>query len=90
VVASGGYPGTYKKGLPISGLDDVDSDVAVFHAGTAMGSNGEVVTDGGRVLAVVSTGENMTQARERVYRNTPRIAFDGMMYRSDIALREVK
>ena len=90
VVASGGYPGPYKKGLPVSGLDDVDSDVAVFHAGTSTGSNGEVVTNGGRVLAVVSTGKSMAQARERVYRNTPRIAFEGMMYRSDIALREVK
>ena len=90
VVASGGYPGPYQKGLPISGLDDVDNDVAVFHAGTSVGSNGEIVTDGGRVLAVVSTGESIVQARERVYRNTPRIAFDGMMYRSDIALREVK
>ena len=90
VVASGGYPGPYKKGLPISGLDDIDSDVAVFHAGTSIGDNGEVVTSGGRVLAVVSTGESMSKARERVYRNTPHIAFEGMMYRSDIALREVK
>lgn len=90
VVASGGYPGSYRKGLPISGLDDVDGDVAVFHAGTSTAEDGHVVTSGGRVLAVVSTGKNIVQARERVYRNTPRISFEGMMYRKDIALREVK
>ncbi len=90
VVASGGYPGPYARGLPISGLDDVERDVAVFHAGTRIAPDGSVVTDGGRVLAVVSTALEMAGARERVYRNVPRISFDGMMYRTDIALREVK
>ena len=90
VLASGGYPGPYEKGLPISGLDDVDNDAAVFHAGTSTGDNGKTVTSGGRVLAVVSTGESIVQARERVYRNTQHISFEGMMYRNDIALREVK
>ncbi|MFW6055995.1 MAG: phosphoribosylamine--glycine ligase, partial [Chloroflexota bacterium] len=88
VLASGGYPGPYKKGIPISGLDNVDADVTVFHAGTTM-RDGNVVTNGGRVMAVVATGATLGEARERVYAQVPRISFEGMMYRADIALREV-
>jgi phosphoribosylamine--glycine ligase len=85
VLASGGYPGSYTTGFPISGLNDVDTDVMVFHAGTRMES-GEVVTNGGRVLTVVATGPTLAEARLKVYNNVSRIAFKGMHYRKDIAL----
>jgi len=88
VVASRGYPGPYPKGLPIRGLDALDPDVLVFHAGTAL-QDGQVVTAGGRVLTVVALGETMARARQRVYANLPRLHFDGMHYRRDIALRAV-
>jgi len=89
VLASGGYPGAYAKGLPISGLDRIDPDVMVFHAGTTSSVNGAVLTDGGRVLAVVATADTMAEARERVYDNVIRISYPHMVYRTDIALREV-
>ena len=90
VLASGGYPGPYQNGMPISGLDSIDEDVAVFHAGTSLGSDGKtVLTNGGRVLSVVATGNTIADARQRIYDNVARVSFEGMMYRKDIALREV-
>ena len=87
VMASGGYPGSYKTGFPISGLLDVDKDVMVFHAGTKIGTTPwEVLTNGGRVLTVVAMGKTIAQAREKVYDNISRISFDGCHYRKDIAL----
>ena len=86
VMASGGYPGSYKTGFPISGLDDLDKDIVVFHAGTKLGSKGEVVTSGGRVLTVVAMGKTIAEAREKVYANITRISFEGCHYRKDIAL----
>jgi len=86
VMASGGYPGSYKKGLPISGLGNLDRDILVFHAGTRLDSEGRVVTNGGRVLTVVATAQNIAQAREKVYNNISRIHFEGCHYRTDIAL----
>lgn len=88
VMASGGYPGKYETGLPIDGLDAVDKDIVVFHAGTKAGE-GAVLTDGGRVLTVVGTGRDIAGARDRVYANIPRISFEGCHYRKDIGLREV-
>ena len=86
VMASGGYPGNYKTGLPVSGLLDVDSDVVVFHAGTKIGETPwEVLTNGGRVLTVVAMGKTIAQAREKAYNNISRIHFDGCHYRRDIA-----
>ncbi len=89
VMASGGYPGSYKTGFPIQGIDGVDRDVMVFHAGTRSGSGHVVHTDGGRVLAVVGVGKDMAEAREKVYRNISGIRFEGCYYRKDIALREI-
>jgi phosphoribosylamine--glycine ligase len=89
MLASGGYPGSYEKGTPISGLDDVDNDILVFHAGTKRDANGGFVTNGGRVLGVTATARTMAEAREKVYRNVERIHFDGMHYRSDIGASEV-
>jgi len=86
VMASGGYPGKYETGFPITGLDDLDEEILVFHAGTKVGSApGQVLTSGGRVLTVVATGKNITEAREKVYQNISRIHFEGCHYRKDIA-----
>ena len=68
VMASGGYPGEYARGLPVTGLEDVDADVEVFHAGTRSGDReeeGQVFTDGGRVLTVAGRGATMAHAREK-------------------------
>jgi len=89
VVASVGYPGNYKTGFPIRGIDNVDKDVLVFHAGTRLGNDGIIYTDGGRVLTVAATGKDMAEAREKVYRNITNIYFEDCYYRKDIALREV-
>jgi len=87
VIASGGYPGNYKQGFLISGLERVDRDIIVFHAGTKV-DGGKTLTAGGRVLTVVATGKNIAEARERVYSNVPRISFDSVHYRKDIATEE--
>ncbi|HEY9289268.1 MAG TPA: phosphoribosylamine--glycine ligase [Candidatus Dormibacteraeota bacterium] len=89
VLTSRGYPGPYVRGHSIEGLGRIDPGVLVFHAGTATDASG-YITDGGRVLTVVATGKSMTEARERAYRNAERIRFDGVSYRSDLALREVE
>jgi len=89
VMASAGYPGNYKTGFPITGLNNLDKDILVFHAGTKLGDNSQVYTDGGRVLTVTTTGKNMAEARAKVYQNLPHIHFDGCHYRKDIAAREV-
>jgi len=86
VLTSGGYPGNYQAGYPISGLDELDKDIMIFHAGTKTGENGEVLTAGGRVLTVVACGETLAAAREKVYNNISRIKFTDMHYRKDIAL----
>jgi phosphoribosylamine---glycine ligase len=85
-IASGGYPVSYKTGFPISGLDSLDKEIIVFHAGTKIGPQGEVLTSGGRVLTVVAKGKTIAQAREKVYANISRIKFEGSHFRTDIAL----
>jgi phosphoribosylamine--glycine ligase len=85
VMASGGYPGSYKTGFPISGLDDIDKDILIFHAGTKLGAKGEVLTNGGRVLTVVAKGKELAEARRKVYKNISRIKFEGSYFRKDIA-----
>jgi len=86
VLASGGYPGKYQTGFPVNGLDDVDSDIMVFHAGTSLDSDGRTVTSGGRVLTVAAMAPTLEQAREKVYDNIRRINFKDCYYRKDIAL----
>ncbi len=88
VMASGGYPGSYKTGFPIEGLDKVDGDILVFHAGTKA-RDGIIYTDGGRVLTVTATGRTIAEARDRAYSNILRIHFEGCHYRKDIGAREV-
>ncbi|MGE5529917.1 MAG: phosphoribosylamine--glycine ligase [Patescibacteria group bacterium] len=91
VLASGGYPGGHRTGLPVSGLSEAAAmpGVHVFHAGTAV-RGGELVTAGGRVLNVVGTGPDFFAARERAYAACEEIRFAGMHYRRDIAWREMK
>jgi phosphoribosylamine--glycine ligase len=85
VLASGGYPGEYEKGKVIEGLEEASSlpDVFIFHAGTKI-EKGEVKTSGGRVLSVVGVGDNLSSAREKVYRAIELIHFEGMHMRRDI------
>jgi len=86
VIASGGYPASYKTGFPITGLDTVDKDILVFHAGTRPGEKpGQVLTNGGRVLTVVASGKTTDEARKKIYDNLARINFEGKQYRKDIA-----
>ena len=89
VIASAGYPANYKTGLPITGLNDIDKDIIVFHAGTKS-EGSRIVTSGGRVFTVTATGKNIAEARDKVYANITRIQFPGCQYRKDIALREIQ
>ena len=87
VLVSGGYPGDYLTGQPMAGLDDLDDDVLLFHAGTTISSeDNRLVTDGGRVLTVVGRGPSVGAARERAYANIDRISFGDSYFRKDIAL----
>jgi phosphoribosylamine--glycine ligase len=88
VMASGGYPGSYKTGFPIEGLDKIDEGILVFHAGTKA-KQGVIYTNGGRVLTVAATGKTIAEARDRVYGNIGYIHFEGCHYRKDIGAREV-
>jgi phosphoribosylamine--glycine ligase len=89
VMAARGYPGSYEKGLPISGLDsDFPGHVKVFHAGTALSNEG-VVTSGGRVLCVCALGENVTEAQSEAYRASKKIHWQGAFTRSDIGYRAI-
>ena len=88
VMAAGGYPGDYKKGDEIKGLDDAAKmdDVMVFHAGTAL-KDGKVVTNGGRVLGVTALGNGIKEAIERAYEAVSKINWNGVHYRKDIGRR---
>ena len=88
VLASGGYPGDYVKGLPITGLRKASElpDVIVFHAGTKVADD-HAVTNGGRVLNVTALGDTFADAIDRAYGAIHRICWDGMQYRKDIAAR---
>jgi len=91
VMASGGYPGSYEKGMPIEGLHDAAKiqGVRIFHAGTSL-VNGGVVTSGGRVLGVTATGPTLEETLKRVYSAVLKIKFDGAQYRTDIAYRALQ
>lgn len=84
VYASGGYPGKYEKGKPVS-VGDV-GDCFVYHAGTKQ-KDGEIVTNGGRVLAVTAIGKDIPDAREKVYRALKNVSVEGGYYRNDIGLQ---
>ena len=86
VMASGGYPGDYQKGMKITGLQEAKQlqDVVVFHAGTKE-ENGDIVTNGGRVLGVTALGESLSDAKTKAYKAVDTIKFEGAYYRKDIA-----
>ncbi|MBS7358682.1 MAG: phosphoribosylamine--glycine ligase [Bacteroidales bacterium] len=86
MLVSGGYPEHYQKGMVMSGLDDVEDDVVLAHAGTKLDENADVVTAGGRVIAVTALGHDITQARKKAYENAAKISFNGVYYRHDIGL----
>ena len=86
IAASGGYPESYETGKPIGGLGEAAREAVVFHAGTRL-QNGVFLTSGGRVLGVTATGANLGQARERAYRATREISFEGMHFRRDIGAK---
>ena len=89
VLAAGGYPDSYAKGLPISGLDSCDTDnCKTFQAGTASDSSG-VITSGGRVLCVTALGDTVTQAQRSAYESIKKISWDEMFYRTDIGYRAI-
>ncbi len=88
VIASGGYPGSYRKGATISGLECPGSDqVKVFHAGTAMNEADEFIVSGGRVLCVTALGENIAASQHAAYESIKAIHFEDMHYRTDIGAR---
>lgn len=82
MLVSGGYPGNYEKGKMISGLDKI-KDSIIFHAGTT-NKNGEIITNGGRVIAISSYGNNKNEALSISFKNAETIAFEGKYFRSDI------
>lgn len=84
VMASKGYPGSYKKGFRIDGLDDL-KDVHIYHMGTAVNAEGDIMTNGGRVLMVVARGTDVKDARRKVYDALSQIHCDNLFFRNDIA-----
>ena len=83
MLVSGGYPEEYEKGKIITGLDAIGDSSIVFHAGTA-DKEGEIVTNGGRVLAVTSYGNTFDEALKKSYQNIDKLNFDKIYYRKDI------
>ena len=92
VLASEGYPGSYERGKVILGVEEAQDldDVIVFHAGTALNPDGELITAGGRVLNVVALGDTFEEARNRAYEACELIKFEGVQYRSDIGRRALQ
>ena len=94
ILASGGYPVAYEKGKPISGLVDGqlpdEENVTVYHSGTAITEDGQLVTNGGRVLGVTAIGPRLTNALSHAYEAAEKISFEKLHKRSDIGLRALK
>jgi phosphoribosylamine---glycine ligase len=91
VMASAGYPGSYAKGFPISGIEEAErvGGVEVFHAGTAM-KDGSLVTNGGRVLGVTAAGDDIRDAIARGYRAVEKIRWEGAYFRTDIGMKALR
>lgn len=85
ILASGGYPENYAKGVPIE-IGKLDDGIILFHAGTAF-KDGKLVTNGGRVIGVTALGDTIEDARKKAYKNIENIKFDKMHYRTDIGVK---
>ena len=83
MLTSGGYPESYEKGKVISGLENLDSDIVVFHSGTKF-DNENIVTNGGRVIGITAKSKTVKEAAQKVYENIKKINFEKMHYRKDI------
>lgn len=83
VITSKGYPNEYEKGFIITGVDELDKDIILFHNGTKK-IDRSLITNGGRVLSVTSLGHTIEEARKKIYSNVDKIKFNGMNYRKDI------
>ena len=83
VLVSGGYPGAYEKGFPITGADGIQ-ETTVFHAGTRLGKENQVLTHGGRVLAITGMGETVQESLEKTYRDVNKISWEKVNFRKDI------
>ncbi|WP_141992755.1 phosphoribosylamine--glycine ligase [Bacillus sp. B4EP4a] len=90
VVAADGYPGEYKKGSIIKGLEKIDPNAHVYHAGTALDSEGNFISNGGRVLLVAAKGKDLSSAKAEVYKELGHIEKDGLFWRTDIGYRAIK
>ncbi|KOR84718.1 phosphoribosylamine--glycine ligase [Bacillus sp. FJAT-22058] len=90
VVAADGYPGEYKKGSIINGLEKIDANAHVYHAGTAFNNEGKFIANGGRVLLVAAKGKDLASAQAEVYEELGHIEKDGLFWRTDIGYRAIK
>ena len=92
VMTSPGYPGTYSKGAPITGIElvKVREDIFIFHAGTSLNEQGALVTAGGRVLSVTALGPTLKAAQEKAYQAVYQIRFEGAQFRKDIGRRALE
>lgn len=86
MLTSGGYPEDYEKGKVITGFEDLDEDIVVFHSGTKI-IDGNLVTNGGRVIGITTSAESVEEAAKKVYKNIEKINFEGMHYRTDIGIK---
>jgi phosphoribosylamine--glycine ligase len=89
VMAAGNYPNDVRKGDAISGLDVQHPQSKVFHAGTTLNSEGQVVTNGGRVLCVTALGNNVSEAQQRAYQHLQHISWADEYHRTDIGYRAI-
>ena len=85
MLTSGGYPENYEKEKVIKGLEDLDEDIVVFHSGTKI-LDGQLVTNGGRVIGIATKGNSLEEASKKVYSNIEKLNFEGMHYRTDIGI----
>jgi len=86
MLTSGGYPEDYEKGKVITGIENLDEDIVVFHSGTKI-VDGNLVTNGGRVIGITASADSVEEAAKKVYKNIEKINFEGMHYRTDIGMQ---